>query len=85
MRPRIYAKNLQFNLTVDSSNLDLQQRFAEVRQMRDRHEATIPANLGMEKRTNPFLRWDAPELQTATQSANAIQTFARLRGMKDHF
>ena len=78
-------KNLQFNLTVDSNNPDLQQRFAEVTQMRDRHEATIPANLGMEKRTNPFLRWDATELQTATQSANAIQTFARLRGMKDHF
>ncbi|MBM0741648.1 hydroxyacylglutathione hydrolase [Phormidium sp. CLA17] len=78
-------KNLQFNLTVDSSNQDLQRRFAEVKQMRDRNEATIPANLGIEKRTNPFLRWDAPELQTATQSANAIQTFARLRGMKDHF
>ncbi|PZV12535.1 MAG: hydroxyacylglutathione hydrolase [Leptolyngbya sp.] len=77
--------NLQFDLTVDRNNPDLQQRFAEVKQMRDRHEATIPANLGMEKRTNPFLRWDAPELQTTTQSANAIQTFARLRGMKDHF
>lgn len=78
-------KNLQFDLTVDRSNPDLQRRFAEVKQMRDRHEATIPANLGMEKRTNPFLRWDAPELQTATQSTNPIQTFARLRGMKDHF
>ncbi len=78
-------KNLQFNLTVDSRNPDLQHRFAEVKQMRDRNEATIPANLGIEKRTNPFLRWDAPELQTVTQSANAIQTFARLRGMKDHF
>ena len=52
---------------------------------RDRNEATIPANLGIEKRTNPFLRWDALELQISTQSANAIQTFARLRGMKDHF
>ena len=78
-------KNLQFDLTVDRSNPDLQRRFAEVKQIRDRHEATIPANLGMEKRTNPFLRWDAPELQTATQSANPVQTFARLRGMKDHF
>jgi hydroxyacylglutathione hydrolase len=78
-------KNLQFDLTVDRGNLDLQRRLVEVQQMRDRHEATIPANLGMEKRTNPFLRWDAPELQTATQSTNPIQTFARLRGMKDHF
>ena len=52
---------------------------------RDRNEATIPAKLGMEKCTNPFLRWDASELQTVTQSTNAIQTFARLRGMINHF
>jgi hydroxyacylglutathione hydrolase len=78
-------KNLQFNLTVDGSNQDLQQRFRQVKELRDRNEPTIPANLGVEKRINPFLRWDAPELQAATQSSNPIQTFARLRGMKDHY
>ncbi|EKQ70545.1 hydroxyacylglutathione hydrolase [Leptolyngbyaceae cyanobacterium JSC-12] len=78
-------KNLQFALTVDGNNQDLQQRFAEVKAMRDRLEATIPANLGVEKRTNPFLRWDDIGLKTITKSENEIQTFARLRGMKDHF
>ncbi len=78
-------KNLQFNLTVDGNNPDLQQRFTEVKAARDRGEATIPAILGMEKRTNPFLRWDDPGLRTTTKAQDDIQTFARLRGMKDHF
>lgn len=78
-------KNLQFAVTVDRQNAELQQRLATVKTVRDRHEATIPSNLGLEKRTNPFLRWDAPALQAATKASNEIQTFSRLRGMKDQF
>lgn len=78
-------KNLQFALTVDRANSDLQQRFSQVQAVRSRAESTVPSNLGVEKRTNPFLRWDTPELQQATQAENDIQTFARLRGKRDHF
>jgi len=78
-------KNLQFALTVDSSNTELQSRFAEVKAARSRSEATIPSILGLEKRTNPFLRWNQPALQSAVKSQDPVQTFARLRGMKDQF
>lgn len=78
-------KNLQFDLTVDPANPDLQQRLAEVKAARNRGEATIPSLLKIEKRTNPFLRWDQPVLRSATKAENDIQTFARLRGMKDQF
>jgi hydroxyacylglutathione hydrolase len=78
-------KNLQFALTVDPQNADLQQRFVEVQSLRDRGQATIPTSLGVEKRTNPFLRWDTPTLRSVTKAKDEIQTFARLRGMKDHF
>jgi hydroxyacylglutathione hydrolase len=78
-------KNLEFALTVDGTNLDLQERYAEVRAARSRSEATVPSMLGVEKRTNPFLRWDVPELQAAAKSSDRIQTFARIRGMKDQF
>jgi hydroxyacylglutathione hydrolase len=78
-------KNLQFDLTVDPHNAALQERFTQVKAARDRGEATIPSLLGLEKHTNPFLRWDAPELQTITQARDGVQTFARLRGMKDRF
>jgi len=77
--------NLKFALTVDSSNPDLKTRFAAVQAARSRHEATIPSNLGLEKRTNPFLRWQQPALQAAVDSSDPVQTFARLRGMKDRF
>lgn len=78
-------KNLQFALTVDGSNTDLQSRFAEVKVARSRSEATVPSMLGLEKRTNPFLRWNQPTLQSAVNSHDSVQTFARLREMKDRF
>ncbi len=76
-------KNLQFALTVDGDNPALQARWQEVQQARQRSQATIPSQIGLEKQTNPFLRWDQPALQAATRSRDQVQTFARLRGMKD--
>jgi len=78
-------KNLQFALTVDGKNSDLEARYEEVKTVRDRHQPTVPSMLGVEKQTNPFLRWDNPNLQSAVNSQDPIQTFARLRGMKDRF
>ena len=78
-------KNLQFALTVDGDNLDLQHRLGEVKAARSRNEATIPSSIALEKSTNPFLRWDFPSLQSAANSQDSVQTFARLRGMKDRF
>lgn len=78
-------KNLQFAQTVDAQNSELQQRYSMVQAMRQRSEATVPSILGEEKQTNPFLRWDQPALQAKVKSQDPIQTFARLRGMKDQF
>lgn len=78
-------KNLQFALTVDGNNPDLKSRFTEVKAARRCLEATVPSMLGLEKRTNPFLRWNKPTIQAAVDSYDPLQTFARLRGMKDRF
>ncbi|MBD2449229.1 hydroxyacylglutathione hydrolase [Nostoc sp. FACHB-152] len=77
--------NLKFALTVDGENTDLQNRYAQVKASRTQGEATVPSFLGEEKRTNPFLRWQEPALQAATKSHDPVQTFARIRGMKDKF
>ncbi|MEM1279866.1 MAG: hydroxyacylglutathione hydrolase [Cyanobacteria bacterium P01_H01_bin.152] len=77
--------NLKFALTVDADNRDLQQRWTEVQAARQQNEATVPSTLGIEKRTNPFLRWDQPALQAAAKMADPVRTFARIRGMKDQF
>lgn len=78
-------KNLQFALEVDPENLDLKHRFSEVKTARQQNLPTIPSQIGLEKRTNPFLRWDQPALVAAVKGQNPIQTFARLRGLKDQF
>lgn len=78
-------KNLRFALTVDGENSALKHRMTEVQAARQQQAATVPSDLGTEKHTNPFLRWDAAALQTATQTTDPVKTFARLRGMKDRF
>jgi hydroxyacylglutathione hydrolase len=78
-------KNLQFALTVDGKNTDLQKRYDEVQAKRSSQEATVPSLLGIEKRTNPFMRWQEEALQLAVKANDPIQTFARLRGLKDVF
>jgi hydroxyacylglutathione hydrolase len=78
-------KNLKFALSLDGDNIDLQNYFDQVKAYRNRGEATIPSLLGVEKRTNPFLRWDQPSLQSAVNRSDAVQTFARIREMRDNF
>jgi hydroxyacylglutathione hydrolase len=78
-------KNLKFALTVDAQNQPLHKRFAEVQTLRQQQDATIPAWLGVEKQTNPFLRWDDAALMQAMKTQDPIQSFARLRGIKDQF
>ncbi|WP_299409339.1 hydroxyacylglutathione hydrolase [Acaryochloris sp. IP29b_bin.148] len=78
-------KNLQFALTVDPENLHLKNRYQQVQAARSQSQPTIPSEIGLEKHTNPFLRWDQPHLITHTQSDTPVQCFARLRGMKDQF
>lgn len=78
-------KNLDFALTVDPNNADLQARWKQVQQARLQGKATIPSQIELENLTNPFLRWDHPALQASTNSQDPVQVFARLRGKKDLF
>ena len=78
-------KNLEFALTVDGGNPALQQRHIDVQQARQRDRPTVPSTIGIEKATNPFLRWDRPALQASTNIAEPVRVFARLRGKKDRY
>lgn len=77
--------NLKFAITVDPDNQELQQRLVDVTAARQQLIPTVPTSIGIEKRTNPFLRWDAPALQASVNSGDPIETFARIRGRKDQF
>lgn len=77
--------NLKFAITVDPDNQELQQRLVDVTAARQDLIPTVPTMLGIEKRTNPFLRWDTSALQTTVDSRDPVETFARIRGRKDQF
>jgi hydroxyacylglutathione hydrolase len=64
--------NGRFALGVEPDNIDLQERVAAVRTLRAANMPTIPVRLGLEKKTNPFLR-----------AGNAAR-FAALRLAKDN-
>jgi len=77
--------NLRFAITVDTQNPVLSQRLQQVEIARQRNQETVPSELGLEKQTNPFLRWDNSAIQAEMQSQDSTKTFARLRGRKDLF
>ena len=78
-------KNLKFALSVDRQNDDLRIRYSQVQEARRQDLATVPSLMGIEKLTNPFLRWDAEALQSSVNSKDPVTVFARLRGQKDRF
>lgn len=83
--------NLRFALAADPDNIELQQRFSLEEQRRARGEATVPSLLGMEKSTNPFLRYRETALidhliaSDRLQSRDPVAAFAALREWKNTF
>lgn len=79
--------NLKFAVTVEPDNANLQARFERVKAARQQGEATVPSLLGLEKQTNPFLRWDQPNVMAAMGNVQGeeVQVFRKLRGKKDLF
>jgi hydroxyacylglutathione hydrolase len=84
-------KNLRFALTLEPQNVALQRKHAwAVEQMRT-HQPTVPTTIGSEKATNPFCRWDSPELCATLRSRfpdltlDGVSVFAKIRSLKDAF
>lgn len=79
--------NGAFALTLEPKNTELRQRVTEVKALRVRGEPTVPSLLGQEKRANPFLRADSPEIRAtlAMPHASAVEVFAEIRRRKDRF
>ena len=77
--------NLRFAISVEPENAALQQRLDEVKRDHAQDTPTVPTYLGIEKATNPFLRWDAPALQAIANSQDPVTVFAHIRALKDNF
>jgi hydroxyacylglutathione hydrolase len=79
--------NARFALTVEPDNRALVERSRQIDEMRARGESTVPATIGEEVATNPFLRADQPELQRAAGLAgkDPATVFGEIRHRKDAF
>jgi len=79
--------NAKFAQSVDPNNAALRIRAAEVQKLRDAGRFTIPVSMGLEKRTNPFLQSDTPEMASAMglSGEDPAAVFGALRKAKDNF
>lgn len=79
--------NARFALSVDPDNGALKTRAQAVQAQIDRGEASIPALLGDEMKTNPFLLADTPEMarRMGLVGAAPAAVFGALRKAKDNF
>ena len=79
--------NGRFALTVEPRNPALQARMQAVMALRARGQSTIPSRLSTERATNPFLRWESPEIRDTLglTDASPLQVFSELRKLKDVF
>ncbi len=78
--------NARFAVTVDPDNEELIQRVAEIEELRREGRPTVPSNLGVEKRTNPFLRPDDEGIrsQLGMTGGSDAEVFGELRTRKDN-
>lgn len=79
--------NGRFAMTLEPDNPDLISRVQSIAALRADGLPTVPSDLGVEKRTNPFLRADHPDLQTAIGmgGADPAAVFAEIRARRDQF
>ncbi|MDE2851141.1 MAG: hydroxyacylglutathione hydrolase [Acidobacteriota bacterium] len=78
--------NAHFAVTVDPDNDELMDRVAEIEALRRDGKPTVPSNLGVEKRTNPFLRPDDAGIRALLGMAGATdaEVFGEIRTRKDN-
>ena len=83
------AANARFAMSVEPGNADLMARVEEIKALRDRNDPTVPSQLGVEKKTNPFLRCDISEeirknVGVVDGDSDAV-AFGKVRKAKDNF
>jgi hydroxyacylglutathione hydrolase len=85
------VSNLRFALAAEPDNTAVSKRLHDEQDKRERHIPTVPSSIGLEKKTNPFLRIRESavvrnlQLQNKLQGSDAVAAFAALREWKNNF
>lgn len=81
--------NLDFAKKVEPDNKDIQQRIADTQQLRNKDQPSLPSNMALELKTNPFLRCDqqsvidAAKQQVKTPLQSEADVLKVIRQWKD--
>jgi hydroxyacylglutathione hydrolase len=84
-------KNLRFALTLEPGNAELRKKHAWAVEQARKQQPTVPTTIASEKATNPFLRWNSPELRASLRKQfpdlplDDVSVFAKTRALKDAF
>ena len=81
------SANIKFARTIEPNNKALAEREAEAKREIERGLPTIPVTIGEEKKANPFLRADVPDVAAGIGMAGkpAAEVFAEIRARKNKF
>lgn len=88
--------NLAFAAAVEPDNADIQDTLQLCQTLREQLKPTLPSSIGLEKRINPFMRTEHPDVAMAarihaektpelTLPENSVDTLAVLREWKNRF
>ena len=79
--------NARFALHVDPDNAALQDYARQIERRREAGVSTVPSLMGLERRTNPFLRADDAAFAATLGMADKlpVEVFAEVRTRKDNF
>jgi hydroxyacylglutathione hydrolase len=76
-------------MSVEPNNLDLVERVKQIESLRTNGLPTVPSLLGVEKKTNPFLRCDlSQEIRSnvgVVDTDSDAEAFRKVRQAKDKF
>lgn len=84
------ASNLKFAAHLEPGNTAVKEKAERVAELRERGVPTVPSKLGEERKTNPFMRCDSPEIRAAladklAPDASPSDVLAAIRAAKDVF
>ena len=80
-------KNIAFALTLEPDNQDLWKRKEQVHQLRNNDVSSLPSTIGLELKTNPFLRCNQPAIiaNSKTSDNDELSVFITIRTLRNHY
>jgi hydroxyacylglutathione hydrolase len=81
------AKNIDFALTLEPDNADLIARKQHVQTLRLLQKPSLPSNIALELKTNPFLRCTEAAIieHSKAENKDELSVFSAIRMLRNHY